>query len=112
VQTIVVAWPISHTPGGELSVDESEHSQTGLPLRMDPTSGALIGIFLIGACLAGPIGLVLTVLAWILIYGSRRRRRNGGPQSSHGPLTGGDYAARSKANHSARREIPRSARLV
>jgi hypothetical protein len=72
---------------------DSEHSPAGLPLRMDPTSGALIGIFLLAACLAGPIGVVLAVLAWILIYASRRLRRHGGPQSSDSQPTGGDYAA-------------------
>ena len=77
-----------------MSEAESEHSQTGLPLRMDPTSGALIGIFVLAACLAGPVGLVLAVLAWIWIDTSGRRRRHGGPQSSDGPSTGGEYAAR------------------
>ena len=85
MQTIEVARPISRTP-----VAESEQSPTGLPLRMDPTSGALIGIFLLGACLAAPIGLVLAVLAWILIYLSRRRRRHGGTKSSDGQPTGGE----------------------
>jgi hypothetical protein len=77
-----------------MSVAESEHSQTGLPLRMDPTSGALIGIYVLAACLAGPVGLGLAVLAWIWIDASRRRRRHGGPPLSDGQPTEGEYGAR------------------
>jgi hypothetical protein len=77
-----------------MSQADSEHSPAGLPLRMDPTSGVQIGIFLLAACLAGPIGLVLAVLAWVLIYASRRRTNHGGPQSSDGQPTGGEYASR------------------
>ena len=58
---------------------DREQSQASLPLRADPAAGALIGTFLLALCLAGPVGLVLALVVWIVIEVVRRRRTHGEP---------------------------------
>lgn len=77
-----------------MSPADSGQDKTGLPLRADPASGAIIGMFLLAACLAGPIGLALAVIAWLLIDAFRRRRTLVPRPASEGETTGDEYAAR------------------
>jgi hypothetical protein len=50
---------------------DHEQIQTSLPLSADPAAGALTGIFVMSAVLAGPVGWVLALIAWAVM-----RRRN------------------------------------
>lgn len=77
-----------------MSSADSGQDKTGLPLRMDPASGAIVGTFLLATCLAGPIGLVLVVIAWVLIDAFKRRGTRGARPSSKGETTRDEYAAR------------------
>lgn len=79
-----------------MSPADSEQDKTGFPLRADPASGAIVGTFLLAACLAGPIGLVLAVIAWVLIDAYRRRGTRGARPSRKVETTGDEYAARFK----------------
>lgn len=54
-----------------MSKADHEQVQTSLPLMADPAAGALTGIFVIAALLAGPVGWVLALIAWAVM-----RRRN------------------------------------
>lgn len=74
-----------------MSKNDPEQIQTSLPLRADPASGALIGTFLLAACLAGPVGLVLAAIGWMVIRAFRRR---GAGQSSYDEPTDDAFAAR------------------
>jgi len=48
--------------------------QAPLPLIADPASGALTGIFVLAAVLAGPVGLVLAVIAWAVMRWRKKSR--------------------------------------
>jgi len=63
-------------------------------MRADPASGAIIGTFLLAACLAGPIGIALAVIAWVLIDTIRRRQPRGARPSALGETAPDEYAAR------------------
>lgn len=76
-----------------MSKADFEQNQTRLPLRADPASGAIVGTFLLAACLAGPIGIGLAVIAWVLIDSFRRRARRARPVSKVQATTD-EYAAR------------------
>jgi len=52
-----------------------EQYQASLPLHADPSSGALLGTFLLAACLDGPVGLALVPVAWIVMEAIRRDKR-------------------------------------
>ena len=66
--------------------NDAERIQTSLPLCADPASGALIGTFLLAACLAGPVGLGLALVAWILIEALQRGKyRHEGPSPQSEP---------------------------
>ncbi len=56
---------------------EGEQNQPSLPLIADPVAGAFIGTILLVACLGGPVGLVLALIAWIVIEAIRREKRHG-----------------------------------
>jgi hypothetical protein len=58
-----------------MSPSDREQYQAWLPLHADPSSGALIGTFLLAACLAGPVGLVVVLVAWIVMEAIRRDKR-------------------------------------
>lgn len=79
-----------------MSPADSGQDRTGLPLRADPGSGAIIGTFVLAACLAGPIGIGLAVIAWVLIDAFRRRQTRGVQPSSEGVTDWDEYAARFK----------------
>jgi hypothetical protein len=66
---------------------DDEQIGASLPLRADPASGALIGTFLLASCLAGPIGLALALIVWVVIDALRRgKRRGAGPSSRSEPI--------------------------
>ena len=50
-----------------MSKADHEQIQASLPLRADPAAGALTGIFVLAAVLAGPVGLVLALVAWAVM---------------------------------------------
>ena len=79
-----------------MSPADSEKDKTGFPLRADPASGAIVGTFLLAIFLAGPVGLVLAVIAWVLIDAFRRRGTQRVRLPSEGETTGHEYAARFK----------------
>jgi hypothetical protein len=56
---------------------EGEQNQPSLPLIADPVAGAFIGTILLVACLGGPVGLVLALIAWIVVEAIRREKRRG-----------------------------------
>ncbi len=77
-----------------MSQADPQQDQTSLPLRADPASGALIGTFLLAACLAGPVGLVVALIGWIVIDAFRRRQRRDPGSLSQGEPTDDEFAAR------------------
>ena len=54
-----------------MSKADHEQIQTSLPLSADPAAGALTGIFVLAALMAGPVGWVLALIAWAVM---RRRK--------------------------------------
>ena len=54
-----------------MSKAEHERIDTSLPLSADPATGALTGIFVLSALLAGPVGWVLALIEWAVM---RRRK--------------------------------------
>ncbi len=60
-----------------MSEGDHEQIQASLPLSADPAAGALTGIFVLAAVLAGPVALVLALIAWAVM----RRRKPGGHES-------------------------------
>lgn len=60
----------------------STPSPSMLPLRFDPAWGALVGTFLLAACLAGPIGMALAVIVLIVIAVLRCGKNRGADSSS------------------------------
>lgn len=56
---------------------EREPNQPSLPLIADPVAGAFIGTILLVACLGGPVGLVLALIAWLVVEAIRREKRRG-----------------------------------
>ena len=77
-----------------MSRTDPEHNETSLPLHADPTSGAIVGTFLLAMCLAGPVGLVLAVVAWVVIDAIRRSKRHGVGRSSDLVPRDDDFAVR------------------
>ncbi len=77
-----------------MSQADPNQSQGSLPLRADPASGALIATFLLAACLAGPVGLGLALVAWIVIEAVRRNKRRGEGPSALGEPPDDEFAAR------------------
>ena len=80
-----------HGGGRRISRADFGPDPTGLPLQADPASGAIVGTFLLAAWLAGPIGLALAAIAWVL-----GRRTEGTRPSSQSESTGDEYEARFK----------------
>ncbi len=62
-----------------------DQNQTPLPLRADPAAGALVGTFLLAACLGGPVGLVIALVVWIVYEALRQSlaKRIAKPRGSH-----------------------------
>lgn len=60
-----------------MSQTDPQKNGWSLPLHADPASAAIVGTFLLAMCLAGPFGLVLALVAWILIDALRRSHRGG-----------------------------------
>ncbi len=60
-------------------MSKADHGQiqASLPLSADPAAGALTGIFVLAAVLAGPVALVLALIAWAVV----RRRKPGDDES-------------------------------
>ena len=77
-----------------MSASDPAKDQTSLPLRADPASGALIGTFLLAACLAGPVGLVLALIGWIVIDTFRRRQPRDAGSLSQGEPIDDEFAGR------------------
>ncbi len=77
-----------------MSRTDREQYQTSLPLRADPAWGAVVGTFLLAMCLAGPVGLVLAVVAWVVIDALRQRKSLGVRPSSPGEPPDDEFAAR------------------
>lgn len=65
-------------------------------MRADPAAGAILGTFVLAACLAGPVGIALAVIAWVLIDTIRRRQPRGVRPSAVGETAPDEYAARFK----------------
>jgi hypothetical protein len=74
----------------------STTNQSMLPLRLDPAWGALVGTFLLATCLAGPVGLALALIVWIVIEALRRGKNRGAGSSSKSDATD-EFAARFRA---------------
>jgi hypothetical protein len=62
-----------------VSKAEHERIDTSLPLHADPATGALTGIFVQSALLAGPVGWVLALIAWAVM----RRRKTEDRANAH-----------------------------
>jgi hypothetical protein len=77
-----------------MSQADADQSRASLPLRADPASGALIATFLVAACLAGPVGLGLALVVWIVAEAHRRGQRRGEGPPTQGEPTGIEFAAR------------------
>jgi hypothetical protein len=77
-----------------MSQTDPDHNETSLLLRADPASGAIVGTFFLAMCLAGPVGLVLAVVAWVVLDAIRRRKqRSVGPSTDLEPRDD-DFAGR------------------
>lgn len=73
---------------------DTEQTATSLPLRADPASGAIVGTFLLAMWLAGPVGLVLALVAWLVIDACRRSKRRDVVPSSDLVPNDDDFAMR------------------
>jgi hypothetical protein len=73
---------------------DPKQNETSLPLGADPAWGAIVGTFLLAMCLAGPVGLVLAIVAWVVIDAIRRSPRRGAGQSPVVEPRDDDFAAR------------------
>src|SRR5260370_10808544 len=83
------AWPPAEGPylqaqRRSVAMSQADPNQGPVPLspRMDPAWGAVVGTFLLAMCLAGPVGLVLAAVAWLVIEALRRRKSPGVRPSS------------------------------
>jgi len=58
--------------------------QASLPLIADPAAGALTGIFVLAAVLAGPVALVLALIAWAVMRQRKTGDHEAGPEHRQG----------------------------
>jgi hypothetical protein len=68
--------------------------QESLPLRADPERGVVVGTFLLAACLAGPVGLVVALVIWALVVALKGPKAHDEGRSPQDEPTDDEFATR------------------